>query len=139
MLARIVHFRLQQSQCRRFAGACLMPPFDHYEVYRISYKINMDFESLRKYFLDKPGATEDFPFGPSAMVFKVRSKMFALIAVEETPLRINLKCDPELARHLRAAYDAVQPGYHMNKKHWNTVLIDGSHASRASSWITRRG
>ena len=86
----------------------------------------MDFETLRKYLLDKPGASEDFPFGPSAMVFKVRSKMFALVAVEETPLRINLKCDPELARHLRAAYDAVQPGYHMNKKHWNTITIDGS-------------
>ena len=86
----------------------------------------MDFEALRKYLLNKPGAFEDFPFGPPAMVFKVRRKMFALIAVEETPLRINLKCDPELARHLRAAYDAVQPGYHMNKKHWNTISIDGS-------------
>ncbi len=52
--------------------------------------------------------------------------MFALIAAEETPLRINLKCDPELALHLRAAYSAVQPGYHMNKKHWNTIIIDGS-------------
>lgn len=60
------------------------------------------------------------------MVFKVKEKMFALIAVEETPLRINLKCDPELALHLRAAYSAVQPGYHMNKKHWNTVTIDGT-------------
>ncbi len=86
----------------------------------------MDFETLRKYLLDKPGATEEFPFGPSAMVFKVRRKMFALIAVQETPLRINLKCDPELARHLRAAYDAVQPGYHMNKNHWNTITLDGS-------------
>ena len=86
----------------------------------------MEFEILLKYLLDKPGASEDFPFGPSAMVFKVKEKMFALIAVEETPLRINLKCDPELALHLRAAYSAVQPGYHMNKKHWNTVTLDGS-------------
>ena len=86
----------------------------------------MDFETIRKYLLDEPGATQEFPFGPSAMVFKVRGKMFALIAVKETPLRINLKCDPELALHLRAAYDAVQPGYHMNKKHWNTITIDGS-------------
>ncbi len=86
----------------------------------------MDFETLRKYLLDKPGATEEFPFGPSTMVFKVRGKMFALIAVHETPLRINLKCDPELALHLRAAFNAVQPGFHMNKKHWNTILIDGS-------------
>ena len=52
--------------------------------------------------------------------------MFALIAVQDTPLRINLKCDPELARHLRASHDAVQPGYHMNKKHWNTITLDGS-------------
>ena len=86
----------------------------------------MNFDSLCKYLRDKPGAYEDFPFGPSAMVFKVRDKMFVLIAVKETPLRINLKCDPELARHLRAAYDAVQPGYHMNKKHWNTITMDGS-------------
>jgi predicted DNA-binding protein (MmcQ/YjbR family) len=86
----------------------------------------MNFESLCKYILDKPGAYEDFPFGPSAMVFKAGNKMFALIRVKETPLRINLKCDPELARHLRAAYNAVQPGYHMNKKHWNTITIDGS-------------
>ena len=86
----------------------------------------MNFETLRKYLLGKPGASEDFLFGPTAMVFKVRGKIFALIAVEKKPLRINLKCDPELARHLRAAYSAVQPGYHMNKKHWNTITIDGS-------------
>jgi len=86
----------------------------------------MDFETLRKYLRDKPGASEDFPFGPAAMVFKVRGKMFALIAIRDTPLRINLKCDPELALHLREAYPAVQPGYHMNKKHWNTIALDGS-------------
>ena len=86
----------------------------------------MNFETLLEYLHVKPGATEEFPFGPSAMVFKVRGKMFALIAVQDTPLRINLKCDPELALHLRAAYRAVQPGYHMNKKHWNTITLDGS-------------
>jgi predicted DNA-binding protein (MmcQ/YjbR family) len=86
----------------------------------------MNFESLRQYLLGKPGASEEFPFGPSAMVFKVKSKMFALIAVQENPLRLNLKCDSELALHLRAAYDAVEPGYHMNKKHWNTITIDGT-------------
>lgn len=86
----------------------------------------MNFESLRQYLLGKPGASEEFPFGPSAMVFKVRGKMFGLIAVQETPLRLNLKCDPELALHLRAMYEAVKPGYHMNKKHWNTVTIDGT-------------
>lgn len=86
----------------------------------------MNFETLVEYLHLKPGATEEFPFGPSTMVFKVRGKMFALIAVQDTPLRINLKCDPELALHLRAAYPAVQPGYHMNKKHWNTITLDGS-------------
>ena len=86
----------------------------------------MNFDSIRQYLLGKPGASEDFPFDPSAMVFKVRGKMFALIAVQDTPLRINLKCDPELALHLRASFDAVQPGYHMNKKHWNTITLDGS-------------
>jgi len=85
----------------------------------------MEFEILLNYLHLKPGATEEFPFGPSTMVFKVRGKMFALIAIQDTPLRINLKCDPELALHLRAAYPAVQPGYHMNKKHWNTITLDG--------------
>ena len=86
----------------------------------------MNFESLRQYLLGRPGASEEFPFGPSAMVFKVRGKMFALIAVQENPLSLNLKCDPEEAQALRDVFDAVQPGYHMNKAHWNTVLLDGS-------------
>lgn len=86
----------------------------------------MDFTSLRAYLLDKAGSYEEFPFGPSVLVFKVMGKMFALVSLEERPLRINLKCDPELALHLRAAYPAVQPGYHMNKKHWNTVILNGS-------------
>jgi len=83
-------------------------------------------ESLRSYLLRKKGSFEDFPFGPEVMVFKVMDKMFALVTCRETPLRINLKCDPDLAMHLRSAYKAVQPGYHMNKKHWNTVTLDGS-------------
>ncbi len=86
----------------------------------------MEFESLRAYLLNKKGAFEDFPFGPEVMVFKVRGKMFALVALAESPLRINLKCDPELALHLREFYKAIQPGYHMNKKHWNTVTLDNS-------------
>ena len=85
----------------------------------------MEFESIRKYLLNKRGAYEEFPFGPSVIVFKVMGKMFALIPLEETPLRINLKCDPDLALHLRAAYSSVQPGYHMNKKHWNTIICTG--------------
>lgn len=86
----------------------------------------MKFESLREYLLEKKGAYEDFPFGPSAIVFKVMGKMFALVPLDETPPRINLKCDPELALHLREAYGAVLPGYHMNKRHWNTIVLDGS-------------
>jgi predicted DNA-binding protein (MmcQ/YjbR family) len=86
----------------------------------------MNFENLREYILKKKGSYEDFPFGPSVIVYKVMQKMFALIAFDETPLRLNLKCDPELALHLRAAFKTVLPGYHMNKKHWNTVIMDGS-------------
>jgi len=86
----------------------------------------MEFEKLRAYLLNKKGAIEDFPFGPEVMVFKVMGKMFALVALEESPLRINLKCDPDLAMHFRAMYEAVKPGYHMSKKHWNTITLDDS-------------
>jgi predicted DNA-binding protein (MmcQ/YjbR family) len=86
----------------------------------------MDLEELQAYLLKKRGATEEMPFGPTALVFKVKGKMFALMAWQETPLRITLKCDPADGLALRAQYDAVQPGYHMNKKHWNTVTLDNS-------------
>jgi predicted DNA-binding protein (MmcQ/YjbR family) len=86
----------------------------------------MDIELLRAYLLKKKGASEEFPFGPEVMVFKVRGKMFALVFLEDSPLSINLKCDPDLAMHLRGFYNVVQPGYHMNKKHWNTIILDGS-------------
>ena len=86
----------------------------------------MKFEPLRKYLLAKKGAVEDTPFGPESLVFKVMGKMFALIAWDKTPLRITLKCDPDLALILRAQYQAVQPGYYMNKKHWNTITLDDS-------------
>jgi len=86
----------------------------------------MKLESLRAYLLKKKGASEDFPFGPEVMVFKVGGKMFALVFLEDSPLSMNLKCDPDLAMHFREFYKAVQPGYHMNKKHWNTIVLDGS-------------
>ena len=86
----------------------------------------MEIDTLRAYLLGKTGAFEDFPFGPDVMVFKVLDKMFALVAFRETLLSVNLKCDPELALHLRNIYKAVLPGYHMNKRHWNTVVLDGS-------------
>jgi predicted DNA-binding protein (MmcQ/YjbR family) len=85
----------------------------------------MDAESFREYCLDKPGATEDTPFGPDNLVFKVGGKMFALLAIDAVPSAVNLKCDPDLALELRDRYEDVQPGYHMNKKHWNTVILEG--------------
>jgi len=86
----------------------------------------MDFDTLRTYLNSKPGATEDFPFDPVTLVLKVSGKMFALVALDKDPLRINLKCDPEKAQILRDCFAAVIPGYHMNKRHWNTVILDGS-------------
>lgn len=86
----------------------------------------MDFKTLRSYLLKKPGASEDFPFDQTTLVFKVGGKMFALLGIHRQPLRINLKCDPLQAELLRERYPAVLPGYHMNKRHWNTLLLDGS-------------
>ncbi|MEM8496523.1 MAG: MmcQ/YjbR family DNA-binding protein [Pseudomonadota bacterium] len=80
----------------------------------------------RSYLLGKPDAECDFPFGPDVEVYKVRSKMFATLGYEDDLARINLKCDPDEALILRDMFDAVLPGYHMNKRHWNTVLLDES-------------
>lgn len=85
----------------------------------------MNIEEYRNYCLRKKGVTEEFPFDENVLVFKVMGKIFALTDVNEFET-INLKCDPEEAVLLREKYDAVQPGYHMNKKHWNTILLDGS-------------
>ena len=87
----------------------------------------MTARALRKLCLGFPGAYEDFPFGPEHSVFKVEKKLFAISALGSSPLRVSLKCEPELAESLRGSYpDAVLPGYHLNKRHWNTVLCDGS-------------
>lgn len=86
----------------------------------------MNLEALRAYLFQKKATTEEQPFGPQALVFKVVGKMYALIAWEEQPLRLTLKCDPDLAVSLRSRYPAVQPGYYMNKAHWNTISLDGS-------------
>lgn len=85
----------------------------------------MNVEILREYFLSKDKATESLPFDDETLVFKVMDKMFGLMSLEGD-LSINLKCDPEEALTLREQYPAVIPGYHMNKKHWNTVMIDGT-------------
>ena len=81
---------------------------------------------LRRLCLGFPGAVEDFPFGVATSVFKVEGKMFALSALRSRPLSVSLKCEPELASQLRATYAAIAPGYHLNKRHWNTVTLDGS-------------
>jgi len=95
----------------------------------------MNIESYRDYCLSKPAVTEDFPFNESTLVFKVAGKMFALTDIDLFE-SINLKCDPELALHLRTEYSAVKPGFHMSKKHWNTVSIDQSVPDRLIfDWI----
>ena len=85
----------------------------------------MNAESFRAHCLGKAAATEGTPFGPDNIVFKVHGKMFALLALDEVPPRVNLKCDPDLALELRDRYEQVRPGYHMNKRHWNTVELGG--------------
>jgi predicted DNA-binding protein (MmcQ/YjbR family) len=82
--------------------------------------------TLREHCLALRGASETFPFGPETSVFKVSGKMFALSRLDRVPLAISLKCEPALAEQLRDTHAAVLPGYHLNKRHWNTVLIDGS-------------
>ena len=87
----------------------------------------MDIEALRAYVLQKPGVTEGFPFGEDTLVFKVKEKIFLLTGLDSSPLQFNVKCDPDKAIELREEFpDSILPGYHMNKKHWNTVIIDGA-------------
>ncbi|HMT30146.1 MAG TPA: MmcQ/YjbR family DNA-binding protein [Bacteroidia bacterium] len=95
----------------------------------------MNIEHLREYCLSKKGTTEAFPFDEDTLVFKVMGKMFCLTSLSE-PDSINLKCDPEKAIELREQYPCVQPGFHMNKKMWNTVIIDGSISKKLlQEWI----
>ena len=84
----------------------------------------MNIEQIREFCLKKKGVTEEFPFDEETLVFKVVGKIFLLASLEAIPLQINLKCDPEKAINLREEYESVQPGYHMNKKHWNTIIIE---------------
>ncbi len=86
----------------------------------------MDGDQAKDYFLSLPGAWFDFPFGPDVYVFKIKKKMFGTLGWEDDLARINLKCDPDQAVMLRDIFPGVLPGYHMNKTHWNTVLLDGS-------------
>ena len=86
----------------------------------------MNIESLREYCLSKKAVEEGFPFGEDTLVFKVAGKIFLLTGLTNNPLQFNAKCDPDKAIELREQYVAIQPGYHMNKKHWNTITADGT-------------
>ncbi len=86
----------------------------------------MNVESVREYALAKADVEEGLPFGPETLVFKVAGKIFLLMSLDADPLQFNVKCDPDRAIELRDQYSSVLPGYHMNKKHWNTILVDGT-------------
>jgi predicted DNA-binding protein (MmcQ/YjbR family) len=106
-----------------FEGICFIG------VIRISINKSgkvMNIEELRSYCLSKPHATEDLPFDEFTLAFRVGGKIFALTSLDNTPLTVNLKCDPERAVELRERYEAITGGFHMNKKHWNTITFDGS-------------
>jgi predicted DNA-binding protein (MmcQ/YjbR family) len=90
----------------------------------------MNARALRACCLSFAGAEETFPFGPDNSVFKVAGKMFAISRLRADPLRVSLKCEPGLAQRLRQTHAAVIPGYHLNKRHWNTVVLDGSLADQ---------
>jgi len=96
----------------------------------------MNIETLREYCLCKPGAEETLPFGPDTLVYKVGGKAFLLTGLDEEQLRFNVKCDPDKAIELREEHPCVLPGWHMNKKHWNTIVVDGSVSSKQlKEWI----
>jgi predicted DNA-binding protein (MmcQ/YjbR family) len=96
----------------------------------------MDIEQLRSYCLAKPGVEETLPFGPDILVFKVMGKLFLLCPLDTEGLQFNVKCNPDMAVELREQYPCVIPGYHMNKKHWNTVMVDGSiPVKKLKEWI----
>lgn len=98
---------------RNFGGLCI-------------YICFMNAEVIREYILKKENVTEGFPFGEDTLVFKVNGKIFVLVSLTSSPLQFNVKCDPDKAIELREEYpENVLPGYHMNKKHWNTIITDG--------------
>ena len=96
----------------------------------------MNVETYREYCLKKKGAIEDYPFNDETLVFKVMNKIFLLTPLEKIPFSINLKCDPEKAVELRERYEAVLPGYHMNKNNWITVIVDNTIPEREIKELT---
>ena len=96
----------------------------------------MDIESLRNYCLSKPDVEETLPFGPDTLVFKMSGKIFLLTGLDSEQLSFNVKCNPDKAIELREEFPCVLPGYHMNKKHWNTIMVDGSVTTKQlKEWI----
>ena len=95
----------------------------------------MNIEDVRLYALSLPAALETFPFGDNVIVFKVNNKAFLLLPLDAEGLRFNVKCDPDYAIELREQYSCIQPGYHMNKKHWNTIFVDGTLSCSANKKI----
>lgn len=85
----------------------------------------MDHKTVEEYILSMPNSKLEYPFGESVAVYKVEGKMFALISEGKNPVNLSLKCDPELSKVLREKYEEVMPGYHLNKKHWNTIILSG--------------
>ncbi len=85
----------------------------------------MNVEEIRSYCIGKPEAEESFPFGNDTLVFKIGGKIFLLLSLDSNPPQFNAKCDPEWAEELRNEYESILPGYHMNKKRWNTIIVDG--------------
>ncbi|WP_274364779.1 MmcQ/YjbR family DNA-binding protein [Paenibacillus thermotolerans] len=92
-------------------------------------------DELAQYCLSRKGAQEDYPFGPRPLVIKVGGKMFALLSTEADGVHISLKCEPDMADLLRRQYATVLPGYHLNKRHWNTVIVDGSVPDEELKWM----
>lgn len=96
----------------------------------------MNIESLREYCLSRMAVEETLPFGPDTLVYKVCGKAFLLTSLGSEEFRFNVKCDPDLALELREQYECVLPGYHMNKKHWNTIVVDGTVPGKLlKEWI----
>ena len=97
----------------------------------------MNIEELRDFCISKKYVTEELPFGPETLVYKVLGKVFLLTGLDSDQLEFNIKCDPENAIELREKYSCVLPGYHMNKKHWNTIIADGGASNKLlEQWIT---
>jgi predicted DNA-binding protein (MmcQ/YjbR family) len=95
----------------------------------------MTLEEIKQYCLAKTGATEDYPFGPEPLVYKVGSKMFVIVSVRHEKISMSLKCDPFIAESLRQEFPSITPGYHLNKSHWNSVSIDGAVPEKELKWM----